>query len=410
MRVVYLNPIGEVGGAELSLLDLMASVAEAVPGIERHLIVAGAGLLVERAESLGVTVHVLPLPESLASAGDSGLSDEGWLGKIVALLIRGMPLALTGRRYAGRLGDLLRQLSPTLVHSNGIKTHLLLRLSGFNGAPVIWHVRDFYGLRPLMLQALRWARGGVSRAIAISEAVGRDAGAILEGVPVTVIHNAIDTVRFAPGVGEGARLDDLAGVPAAPEGTVRVGLVATYARWKGHDLFMTAISRLRSSRPVRFYIVGGPIYKTRGSQFSEEELRALAGRLGVSDRLAFVPFQDEAAAAFRALDVVIHASTCPEPFGRTIVEAMACGRPVIVANAGGASELFTDGEDALGVAPGDPDALARAMDRLIDGDAERHAIGERARATALGRYARERLGREVSDVYAQLTVASQNPC
>ena len=100
---------------------------------------------------------------------------------------------------------------------------------------------------------------------------------------------------------------------------------------------------------------------------------------------------------------MIHASTLPEPFGRTIVEAMACSRPVVVSNAGGASELFTEGKDALGVTPGDPDALAQAMDRLIDNDIERHAIGERARATALTHYARERLGRDIADVYAQLT-------
>ena len=54
-------------------------------------------------------------------------------------------------------------------------------------------------------RALRWACGGVSRAIAISGAVGRDAEAILKGVPVTVVYNAIDTVRFAPGVGDGAK-------------------------------------------------------------------------------------------------------------------------------------------------------------------------------------------------------------
>ena len=73
---------------------------------------------------------------------------------------------------------------------------------------------------------------------------------------MTVVYNAIDTVRFAPGVGDGARLDGLAGLPAALEGTVRLGLVATYARWKGQDLFMMAIGRVQSVRPARFYIVG----------------------------------------------------------------------------------------------------------------------------------------------------------
>ena len=202
-----------------------------------------------------------------------------------------------------------------------------------------------------MARALRWACKGVSRAIAISEAVARDAGAILKGVPVTVVYNAVDTAQFVPGPGDGAWLDRLAGLPAAGDGTIRVGLVATYARWKGQDLFLRAIGHMQSVRPARFYIVGGPIYKTKGSQFSHSELRDLACELGVADRLGFVPFQADTADAYRALDVVVHASTHPEPFGRTIVEAMACSRPTVVSRAGGAAELFTDGEDALGWRP-----------------------------------------------------------
>lgn len=401
MRVVYLNPVGEVGGAELSLLDLMASVAGAIPGIERHLIVAGEGPLIGKAEAIGVTVHVLPLPDRLAALGDSGLRGRGRLGRAGMLLARVLPLALMAREYAGRLRALLRELGPDLVHSNGIKTHLLWRLTGFREAPAIWHVRDFYESRPLMARGLGWAGGGVSRAVAISEAVGRDAGAVLHGVPVTVVHNAIDTDRFAPGPGGGGgRLDGLAGLPTAPEGTLRVGLVATYARWKGQDLFLTAISRLRPDTPARFYIVGGPIYKTEGSQFSGQELRELAGRLGVADRLAFVPFQEETADVYRALDVVIHASTRPEPFGRTIVEAMACSRPVVVANAGGAAELFIEGEDALGFPPGDPDALAGAIARLAGDPALRARLGANARRTAVERFSRERYGREMAALYA----------
>jgi glycosyltransferase involved in cell wall biosynthesis len=405
MRVVYLNPVGQLGGAELSLLDLMTSVAGAIPHLERHLIVAGDGPLIARAEAIGVKVHLLPLPEALASLGDFALRDRGRLGKIGAILFRAMPAGLCARRYTIRLSNLLRQLDPTIVHSNGIKTHLLLKLSGFRKAAVIWHVRDFYGRRPLMARALRWACGGVSRAIAISQAVGDDAEASLKGVPVTVVYNAIDSAQFAPDVGDGPRLDRLAGLSAAPQGTVRVGLVATYARWKGQDLFIRAISQIQAVHRARFYIVGGPIYKTKGSQFTEKELRALAGELGVADRLAFVPFQAETATVFRALDVVIHASTLPEPFGRTIVEAMACGRAVLVSNAGGASELFTDGEDARGYMPGDRDALAHAMDRLIDSDAERLALGKRARVTAVTRYARQRLGQEIAVIYEQIAAS-----
>ena len=95
-------------------------------------------------------------------------------------------------------------------------------------------------------------------------------------------------------------------------------------------------------------------------------MRDLAGRQGLEGRVGFLGFQEDPAEAFRALDVVVHASTRPEPFGLTIVEAMACAKPVVAAAAGGAAELFQDGRDALGHPPGDADALAAAVGRLVD--------------------------------------------
>src|SRR5207253_6282469 len=105
--------------------------------------------------------------------------------------------------------------------------------------------------------------------------------------------------------------------------------------------------RIPVDRPCRFYIVGGPIYRSRGSQVSAEGLRARAEALGVGSRVGLVGHQADPARALRALDVVVHASTRPEPFGRVIVEGMACGRAVVAIRDGGAAELFDDGVTAL---------------------------------------------------------------
>src|SRR5262249_42889387 len=179
-----------------------------------------------------------------------------------------------------------------------------------------------------------------------------------------------------------------------PPGAVRVGLVGAFARWKGQDLFLEAAARIAETnpeRPLRFYIVGGPIYCTPGSQFSEAELRAKAAELHIADRVGFTGFQSRTAEVYRALDIVIHASTLPEPFGRTIVEAMACGRPVIVARAGGAAELFTEGHDAVGVPPNNAEALTAAIAALAADPARRQQVAAQARQTAVERFARCRL-------------------
>ncbi len=132
----------------------------------------------------------------------------------------------------------------------------------------------------------------------------------------------------------------------------------------------------------------------------------MAASLGLAGRVGFVPFQTETADVYRGLDVVVHASTQPEPFGRTIAEAMACARPVIVARAGGAAELFNEGEDALGVPPGDPEALAGAIRRLVDDADLRQRIGQNARRTAVARFDRARLGPEVVEAYRALGIVT----
>jgi len=399
MRIVFVNPVAQVGGAEMILLDLMAALADAIPGVDRHLIVAGEGPLIDLARGIGVQVHARPMPDRLAGLGDSALKGRGKVGAILGLAARGAPAGLAGLRYARGLGRLIREIGPDLIHSNGIKSHLLLRLSGLRGIPVVWHLHDFYGTRPVMARALRWSSRGAAGAIAISEAVGRDGRRVLDPLPVQVVYNAVDVEQFTPGPGDGARLDALANLPPAAPGAHRVGLIATYARWKGQDLFLDAAARIARDRPVRFYVIGSPIYQTKGSQWSEAELRELAGSLGLGACVGFIPFQRDTAAVYRALDVVVHASTQPEPFGRTIVEAMACGRPVVVSAAGGAAELFQDGRDAVGFPPGDAPALAAAILGLVEDPGRRERIGRAARATAVERFARPRLGVEVAAAY-----------
>src|SRR5258708_38701834 len=85
----------------------------------------------------------------------------------------------------------------------------------------------------------------------------------------------------------------------------------------------------------------------------------------------------------RALDVVVHASTQPEPFGLVIAEGLATGRAVIVSAGGGANELVTDGVDALTHTPGDAESLARCIERLAGDPALRRRLGAARRAAAL---------------------------
>lgn len=385
----------------MCLLDILAMLRSARPDWELAAILGDDGPLATAIEGLGVRCSVLPLPRALARMGDSG-KPKGRGERIAGLATRGPAAALASAAYLSQLRRRFRSEAPDRVQTNGMKAHVLGTLSAPRGVPVIWHVHDFIGSRPVMARLLRATARRRVTAVGVSRSVAEDAGKVLgDRADIRTIFNAIDLERFSPAPDDGRWLDEAAGLPPAPEGTVRVGLVATFAVWKGHDVFLEAASRISDERPCRFYIVGGPIYRSQGSQVTLEDLRARAEGLGLGggDRLGFVGHQSDPVRAFRALDVVVHASTRPEPFGRVIVEGMACGRAVVAIADGGSAELFEDGVSALGCRPRDPEALSQAIDRLVADPELRRRLGQAGRQAALVHFDRRRLAEQWSQVY-----------
>lgn len=400
MRIVFLNPIAELGGAEQVVLTAIRSLREAAPDFALHLIVGAPGPLVDEARAIGIDVSVIPLPDSLQTLGDSNLSSRGK----TALALRMMSKAPAVYKYVATLRKHLLRLRPDIVHACGIKCQLASAWAAPSNVPVVWHIHDFLSRRSAASHAMRFLRRKNIRVLAVSEAVARDARKTLKTTLTTTILNAIDVTRYVPGEGQGDMLDRIADLGPAPAGTIRVGLVATFARWKGHFAVLAAAARLRNTHPelpLRWYLVGGPIYRTK-AQVTSEELRRAVTQLQLNDQVGFVPFSADTPAIYRSLDIVVHASTSPEPFGLVIAEAMACGRPTIVSAAGGATELFTEGVDAVGVPPNDEVKLAEAVHRLATDDALRRRLGIAARTTATARFSAPRYGAELAKFYQHL--------
>jgi glycosyltransferase involved in cell wall biosynthesis len=391
MRILYLNPCGLMGGAETSLEHFLAAVRVAQPTWDLWLLLGENGPMADRARALGVNVVVVEFPRSIAGLGDSGL-------RIPAAIWTLAQSSVSVYGYVRRLRAFIKQLRPDLIHTNGFKMHLLGAWARPQGVPVIWHIHDYVRKRPLMSRLLRFSHRRSSGAIVNSMSVGKDLSSLLPDLPVTPIYNAVDVNRYSPS-GEIADLDRLAGLPAARPGTIRIGLVATFARWKGHATFLEALSLIPPELPVRGYIIGGPIYQTSGSQWSLSELKSKSIELKLDSKVGFTGFLNDTASAMRALDIVVHASTEPEPFGMVIAEGMACGKAVIVSDAGGASELFEPENDAIGHIPGNAGDLARQIVRIATDAAMRARLGSCGREKAVRVYDRARLASEMVRCY-----------
>jgi glycosyltransferase involved in cell wall biosynthesis len=194
---------------------------------------------------------------------------------------------------------------------------------------------------------------------------------------IRVIPRGVDPAVFDPAAVAGNRVAKLAADWRLPDGVRTVVLPGRLTAWKGHAVLLNAIAKL--NRPdVMCVLVGSH----QGRHRYATDLERQAMRLGIGDRLRLVGPCDDMPAAMALSDVVVHASTQPEAFGRVVIEAQAMGRPVIASDLGGPIETVRHGETGWRVKPGDAEALAAAIAVALDLDPDaRSALGERARAS-----------------------------
>jgi glycosyltransferase involved in cell wall biosynthesis len=372
-RVVYLDHVGRLSGGEIALLRLLPHL----DGVEAHVILGEDGPLATRLQQAGVSVEVLPLAPAARDLR-RGAARAG-----------GVPLrtAWETARYTLKLARRLRRISPDLVHTNSLK-------SGVYGAfaarlarvPVVWHLRDRIAEDYLPRSATSVLRRLVPRlstgVVANSQATLDTLGAT-GSLPVWVIPDCVETPPTR------ARSQD---------GPLTFGMLGRIAPWKGQDLFLRAFAAAFPSGEERAAIIGTAMF---GEEDYERELVVLARELGLDGRVEFRGFREDIWRELGSLDVLVHASLIPEPFGQVVVEGMAAGLPVLAPSAGGPAELIEDDSTGALFPSGDAAALATAMRGLAADPARRRRLGEAAREAAAA-YTPAALAGRFEDAYARL--------
>jgi glycosyltransferase involved in cell wall biosynthesis len=194
---------------------------------------------------------------------------------------------------------------------------------------------------------------------------------------VRVVHNGVDAAAF-----DSVSQDDARALRTqlAPGAAYVLAVFGRLHAWKGQQVALDALAQLPAD--CHLWVVGAPLF---GEHAFEASLRAQAERLGIASRVRFLGFRDDVAPLMRAADVIVHASTFPEPFGRVVVEGMLARKPVVATAAGGVPEIIADGTTGVLVPPGDAAALAHAVATLRADPVRAAAIAEagasRARRT-----------------------------
>lgn len=341
-RVLFVDQSAEMGGAELSLLDIVTARKAA-----SQVVVLADGVFRDRLQAGGVTVRLMPL------------HGVGKLGRDSSLLaaLSSLPRLLA---IVARLARHARDFD--VIYANTQKAQVLSALAApIARRPLVFHLRDMLTTEHFGRGMLKVAVGLTNRfaacVIANSEATAqsfRDAGGT---TPVVVVHNGIDPSAFdaIDGAAAAQTLRREIGVPEAP----LVGVFSRIAHWKGQHVMIDALKALPGVHAV---FVGGALFEERAYN---EALRARIAEAGLTDRVHFLGFRNDVPALMKGMDIIVHTSIAPEPFGRVIVEGMLAGRPVIGARAGGVLEIIEPGKTGLWSEPGDAPDLVLAISALL---------------------------------------------
>jgi glycosyltransferase involved in cell wall biosynthesis len=344
-RIAVLCAISELGGAEISLLELVARLRDCY---EFHLILPGEGSLKTRAELAGAKTWILPWPEALAGSGETSSLPSP------AQIIRS---AISLKPFTRRLAQLLEEIDPSAFVTNAVKAHIVGALTRRpKHEPLIWYMRDGLEGRPLSRKLLALLSNRCDLALCISRYVESDVRRyVSSSIPTSVVYNIVDFDLFRPGVSEPA---DLAKGPK----DIWYGTVGAITPLKGLDIFLDAAEMVQQEiSNAAFFIVGVNPYATQSGSEYESQLRRRVENSKLRNRVKFLGFRNDVPNVLSQLDALIQSNRGPEGLGRSVLEAMACGVPVVAVNKWGPAELIQDGYTGLLFPPLDARSLADRM-------------------------------------------------
>jgi glycosyltransferase involved in cell wall biosynthesis len=390
---------GVVGGSLTGLLHM-------IHGLDRNRVAAGLVLYEPKGidaemRAAGVPVyqvHRRRLPKEHALLGVEGYRQAKRVGAIRSLLGLGrqaLRLVTEELPSALRLARVIREFRADVVHlGNGVRANYDgLLACWLTRTPVICHVKGFEKYAKRERAAARRIDALVPMTRAVEEHCRR-AGVV--SPRTLVIYDGIADEGFAPTRPPAEIRADL-GIGDAP----CVGVASNIQEWKGQLVLVEAMAEVVRAVPEAKALIVGGVHRA-GVEYNARIERRIA-ELGLGGSIVFTGFRSDIADVTNALDVVVHTSVRPEPFGRVILEGQLLGKPVVAVAAGGVPELIRDGETGFLFAPGDAQALAAHLIRLLRTPELRRQIGSAAREWARDVFSMHRHVEAFSALYESLT-------
>jgi len=289
---------------------------------------------------------------------------------------------------SSRIRSIAQEHSAGLVHTNN---SLEINWAGILAAhrmnlPTVAHVRSFERAGRTQKRIFRMVDHILVQSHAQKEQL------VADGLPadaITAVHETISDEEILT-----------AGQTGGTTRPLTYGITGMLVPWKGHRTFLAAAAIVKSDIPDAKALVYGD--ETPMNPGYRRDLEDYAASVGLGDSVEFRGLAKDIRTALGEMDILVHASDEPEPFGRVLVEAMAAGKPVIAANAGGPREIVADGETGILFEPGSPESLAAALRRLLQDKELRQRMGEAGRERVKEHFHARQQVEQVQEVYEEV--------
>ncbi|ABZ83395.1 glycosyltransferase, group 1 family protein, putative [Heliomicrobium modesticaldum Ice1] len=368
IRVLHIIGGGEIGGAEIHILDLARFFSP--QEVELHLCCLFPAPLLQRALKQGVQATAVPMRSKADLAGF-------W-----------------------KVFRLIRQLQPAIVHTHGVRANLVGRLAAkLAGVRCIVTTVHSVLENDYPDRVARWINYWsekitaplTERTIVVADFLKKRLCAQgMAAAKVSVIHNGVDDEKFV----NAERNRDVRVEFGIAADAPLIGMVGRFHPVKGHKYLVEAAKEiLKINSHIRFLLVGDGFYRNVIETVIREE--------GLESFFLFTGFREDIADIYRALDVLALPSLS-EGLSLTLMEGMLCECPAVVTAVGGNPEIVANEKNGLVIPPGDALALAAALLRLIENREEARRFGEAARKTIEERFTAKRMAEKTQNLYREL--------
>ena len=354
-KILYLHAGAEMYGADKVLLELIKGLNK--DEFEAHVILPNNGVLVGALESVGAKVKVIDYPILRRKF----FNPKGILEYFGSY-----------NRYSKQIAKYAKENGITLIHNNTTAVLEGIYLKSKLKLPLVWHVHEIIVKPKAISDFINFLMGRYAdKIVTVSNAVANHVkgSRFVKGNQVQVIYNGVDNTVYHEMDASAVR--EQFGIA---KDVLVIGMVGRVNAWKGQGDFLEAVTPILQANPKAIAFLAGSAFE--GEEWRGEELEKNVSESPVAGQIKRIDYYSKTTELYNMFDIFILPSTNPDPLPTVVLEAMACGKPVVGYRHGGVCEMVKEGENGILATPNQPAELSKAIEELVEDPEKRNQFGQ----------------------------------